>query len=102
MTSRSACPGKAIGEEGPDSWQCAVYYRGAHKSNPFMTEQFLAGDPEREQVIEGGKHFDRESARAIYKKIDFLPSRSTGYIPCICGRACDTACYRHLKEKGVL
>lgn len=99
---RSACPGKAIGDEGTDSWQCAVYYRGAHKSNPFMTEQFLAGDPEREQVVEGRKHFDRESARAIYKKIDFLPSRSTGYIPCICGRACDAACYRHLKEKGVL
>jgi ferredoxin len=99
---RNACPGKAIGTEGPDSWQCAVYYRGAHKSNPFMTEQFLAGDPEREQVIEGEKRFDRESARAIYKKIDFLPSRSTGYIPCICGRACDAACYRHLKEKGVL
>ena len=99
---RNACPGKAIGEEGTDSWQCAVYYRGAHKSNPFMTEQFLAGDPEREKVVEGEKRFDRESARAIYKKIDFLPSRSTGYIPCICGRACDAACYRHLKEKGVL
>ena len=97
-----ACPGKAIGENAVDSWQCAVYYRGAHKSNPFMQADFLADDPDRQAVLEGDKRFDRESARAIYKKIDFLPSRSTGYIPCICGKACDMACYRHLKEKGVL
>ena len=98
----AACPGHAIGAEGTDSWQCAVYYRGAHKSNPFMTEAFLAGDPEREQVVSGEKRFTRETARAMYKKIDFLPSRPTGYIPCICGKACDTACYRHLKAEGVL
>ena len=99
---RTACPGGAIGEDGVDSWQCAVYYRGAHRSNPFVTEDFLAGDPERETILSGKKRFDRESAREIYKRIDFLPSRSTGYIPCICGKACDTACYRHLKERGVL
>ena len=99
---RSACPGKAIGENGLDTWQCAVYYRGAHKSNPFMQPDFLAGDPDREAILDGDKRFDRESARELYKKIDFLPSRSTGYIPCICGKACDTACFRHLKEKGSL
>lgn len=99
---RKACPGKAISESGVNTWQCAVYYRGAHKSNPFMKEDFLAGDPEREKIISGEKQFDRESARKIYKEIDFLPSRSTGYIPCICGRVCDTACYRHLKGKGAL
>ena len=99
---RAACPGKAIGENAVNTWQCAVYYRGAHKSNPFVTKEFLADDPDREKILSGDKEFDRESAREIYKKIDFLPSRSTGYIPCICGRACDTACYRHLKEKGVL
>ena len=98
----SSCPGKAISENGVNSWQCAVYYRGAHKSNPFMTKEFLENDPEREKILAGEKRFDRESAREIYRKIDFLPSRSTGYIPCICGRACDMACYRHLKEKGVL
>ena len=97
-----ACPGKAITGNGVNTWQCAVYYRGAHKSNPFMNENFLAGDSERETIISGEKQFDRESAREIYKKIDFLPSRSTGYIPCICGRACDMACYRHLKGKGAL
>ena len=97
-----ACPGKAITENGVNTWQCAVYYRGAHKSNPFMDKDFLAGDSEREAILSGQKTFDRESARDIYRKIDFLPSRSTGYIPCICGRACDTACYRHLKGKGAL
>ncbi|MBR2344379.1 MAG: 4Fe-4S binding protein [Lentisphaeria bacterium] len=97
-----SCPGHAISDAGTDTWQCAVYYRGAHKSNPFMKDDFLAGDPEREAIINGEKRFTRESAREIYKKINFLPSRSTGYIPCICGKACDMACYRHLKDKGVL
>ena len=99
---RAACPGKAIGDNEINTWQCAVYYRGAHKSNPFMKDDFLADDPEREAIVAGEKTFDRESAREIYKKINFLPSRSTGYIPCICGRACDMACYQHLKEEGAL
>ena len=98
----SACPGNAVSENGTDTWQCAVYYRGAHKSNPFMDKDFLAGVPEKEAIISGNKHFSREEAREIYKKINFLPSKPTGYIPCICGKACDMACYRHLKEKGVL
>ena len=97
-----ACPGNAVSESGTDSWQCAVYYRGAHKSNPFMDGEFLAGNPEKEAIISGNKHFSKEEAREIYKKINFLPSKPTGYIPCICGKACDMACYRHLKEKGVL
>ncbi|MBP5640829.1 MAG: hypothetical protein J6X55_15210 [Victivallales bacterium] len=99
---KDACPGKAIGEKEINTWQCAVYYRGAHKSNPFMTDEFLAGNPEREKIIDGEKTFDRESARELYKQINFLPSRSTGYIPCICGRACDMACFHHLKDKGAL
>ena len=99
---KAACPAKAIGDKEINTWQCAVYYRGAHKSNPFMTDDFLADDPEREKIIDGEKTFDRESARELYKKINFLPSRSTGYMPCICGRACDMACYKHLKEEGAL
>lgn len=98
----AACPGRAIGEPGTDSWQCAVYYRGAHRSNPFMTEEFLSGHPEREAILDGTKRFTRESARALYPKLDFLPSRPTGYVPCLCGKACDAACFRHLKEKGLL
>ncbi len=98
-----ACPGKAIAKDGTiNTWQCAVYYRGAHKSNPFMTDEFLKDDPEREAVINGDKVFDRESARAMYKKIDFLPTAPTGYSPCLCGKKCATACYKHLKEKKVL
>ncbi|MBR4663078.1 MAG: hypothetical protein IKO93_04320 [Lentisphaeria bacterium] len=97
-----ACLGHAVSEKGTDSWQCAVYYRGAHKSNPFMTAETLKDEPDREAILNGEKHFDRESAREIYPKLDFLPSRPTGYIPCLCGKACDTACFRHLKEKGLI
>ena len=97
-----ACPGNAVSENGLDTWQCSVYYRGAHKSNPFMTGNFLKDDPEREAIINGDKRFDAVAARALYPKLKFMPSRSTGYAPCLCGKACDVACYRHLKEKGVL
>ena len=99
MECAKACPGHAIDENGLDSWQCSVYYKGAHKSNPFMTEDFLRGDPEREAIINGEKRFDAESARAIYKKMNFLPNTQWGYAPCLCGRSCDVACYLHLKEK---
>jgi len=98
----SACPGGAVSKDGTDTWQCAVYYRGAHKSNPFMTDEFLKGDPERDAIVNGKKRFTRETAREIYPKLDFLPSRSTGYIPCLCAKKCDTVCYEHLKSKGVL
>ena len=93
-----ACPGKAIDENGLDSWQCSVYYKGAHKSNPFMTDDFLKDDPEREAIINGEKRFDAESARELYKKMNFLPNTQWGYSPCLCGRACDFACYNHLME----
>ena len=46
-----ACPGGAVSRQGLDTWQCSVYYKGAHKSNPFMTEEFLKDAPEREQMI---------------------------------------------------
>ncbi len=94
-----ACPGNAIDENGRDSWQCAVYYRGAHKSNPFMTEDFLKDDPEREAIINGQKKFDAESARAIYPKLKFLPNTQYGYVACLCCKKCETACYKHLKGK---
>ena len=96
-----ACPGKAIGEDEVNTWQCAVYYRGAHKSNPFMTDDFLKDDPERDAIINGDKVFNRETAREIYPKLDFLPSQ-TGYSPCLCGRKCDMVCYKHLKESNAL
>lgn len=97
-----ACPGNAIDASGTDSWQCSVYYRGAGRSNPYVTEDFLRGEPEREAILDGKVRFDAESARRIYPKLDFLPSRATGYVPCLCGKACDVACMRHLERSGKL
>lgn len=99
----AACPGHAIDPaSGLDTWQCAVYYRGAHKSNPFMPEGFLADEPERDAILNGEKRFNAESARALYPKLDFLPSRQTGYAPCLCGRKCDLVCFEHLKAKKII
>ena len=92
-----ACPGHAIDENGLDTWQCSVYYKGAHKSNPFMTDDFLKGNPERDLILNGDKRFDAESARAIYPELDFLPKTQWGYVPCLCQKKCDIACYKHLK-----
>lgn len=105
-----ACPGHAIrakevaAEQEPrqengsglDSWQCSVYYKGAHKSNPFMTEEFLKGHPQREAILNGDMRFDAQSARDIYPEMKFLPNTQWGYSPCLCGKKCDIACYEHL------
>jgi ferredoxin len=91
-----ACPGKAIDENGLDTWQCSVYYKGAHRSNPFMSEDFLKGDPSREAILDGKFRFDAVSARELYPKMKFLPDTQWGYSACLCGRACDYACYNHL------
>jgi len=93
---QNACPGKAIGEDGLDTWQCSVYYKGAHKSNPFITEEFLKDHPEREAILNGEKRFDAEAARALYPHMNFLPNTQWGYAPCLCGKKCDIACYKHL------
>ena len=95
----AACPGKAISDKGLDTWQCAVYYRGAHKSNPRMTSDFLKDDPDREAILNGDYRFNEESAKKIFKKLDFLPEFK-GYAPCFCAKKCDTVCYNHLKEVG--
>ncbi len=99
----AACPGHAVSmEQGTDTWQCSVYYRGAHESNPFMTDEVLKDHPDRESILKGNVRFDAESARAIYPELNFMPSRATGYVPCLCGKKCDTVCYEHLKAKGVV
>jgi len=95
-----ACPGRAIDESGVDSWQCSVYYRGAHRSNPFITEDFLKDEPDREAILNGEKRFDKESAEAIYEKLKILPNTHLGYVPCLCAKKCETVCFRHLKEAG--
>ena len=94
---KAACPGNAIDDNGLDTWQCSVYYKGAHKSNPFMTDGFLKDHPEREDIINGRKRFNADSAREIYGKLNFLPNTPWGYAPCLCGKKCDIACYKHLK-----
>ena len=91
----TACPGHAIGESGLDSWQCSVYYKGAHRSNPYITDKFLAGWDDRKAILDGEKRFDAESARELYPEMKFLPNTQWGYSPCICGRKCDVACYAH-------
>lgn len=93
----AACPGNAISENGLDTWQCSVYYKGAHKSNPFMTDDFLKDDPDRHAVLNGEKRFDSAAARAIYGQMRFLPNTQWGYSPCLCGKKCDIACYEHIK-----
>lgn len=98
----NACPGHAISEDGVDTWQCSVYYRGAHKSNPFMTEDCLKDHPERDAILNGEKKFDSESAKEIYDELKFLPATHFGYVPCLCGKSCETVCYKHLKEAGKL
>ena len=99
---KDACPGKAISDEGVDSWQCSVYYRGAHKSNPFMNDGFLKDHPSREAIINGEVRFDKESANEIYPSLKFLPNTHFGYVPCLCSKSCETVCYKHLKEVGKL
>ncbi len=99
----AACPGHAVSmESGTDSWQCSVYYRGAHESNPYMHNEVLKNHPNREAILAGEVRFDAESARAIYPELNFMPSQTTGYAPCLCGKKCDIACYNHLKAKGVV
>ena len=95
-----ACPGNAIEKNGLDTWQCAVTYRGAFRDNPFMTDEFLKGDAERDSILDGKKRFDSVTARKIYPKLKFLPNTHNGYAPCICGMRCEIACYNHLKETG--
>ena len=80
----------------------SVYYRGAHKSNPYMSEKILRDAPDRERILSGEKRFDAESARALYQTLDFLPYSINGYVGCMCGKACDRACYEHLERSGLL
>ncbi len=97
-----ACPGHAIDKNGLDSWQCSVYYRGGHKSNPYITDETLKNHPEREAVLNGEKRFNAQEARAIYRDLDFLPYSINGYVGCLCGKACDYACYMHLERNKKL
>ena len=67
-----------------------------------MTEDFLKGRPDREAIINGDKKFTSEEAKAIYPELKFLPQTHFGYVACLCGKSCETVCYKHLKEQGKL
>ena len=99
-----ACPGYAIGEDGKvDAWRCAVYYNGANGGkNPFMPPDAFPDLENRMEIIGGTAEFDEEGAKEILDRIYFYPPAKHFYRTCICGRACDRACYIHLERKGVL
>lgn len=89
----NACPGHAVKPEGGvDTWQCSVYYRGAGQPDMLPADY-----PERETILKGKKHFGREDAQAVYPVLDKYPMTHYGYVPCLCGKACDAACDHHLK-----
>lgn len=99
-----ACPGQAISPEGEmNPWRCAVYYNGANGTkNPFMPPDAFADFDNRLEIIHGTAQFTDEEARKILDNIYFYPPSKHFYRSCICGRACDRACYIHLEEKGLL
>ena len=99
-----ACPGRALSPEGKrDDWQCAVYYQGGNRTrNPFMPPDAFPEEPDRLAVMAGEAHLSPERARQILEQIHFYPPMKHAYCASICGKACDTACYIHLEEKGVL
>ena len=99
-----ACPGHAISEDGKlDPWQCSVYYNGANGTkNPFMPPDAYPDFEDRLQIIAGEAKVTPETARKILDQTWFYPPAQHAYPCSICGRACDTACYMHLEEKGLL
>ncbi len=99
-----ACPGHAISPEGElNPWQCAVYYNGANGTkNPFMPPDAFADFEDRLKIIAGEAKVTPEKAKKILDHIIFYPPAHHSYPCSICGRACDTACYIHLEEKGLL
>lgn len=99
-----ACPGHALESSGKrNSWQCAAYYKGANRSkNPFLPPDIFADDPERLKIIAGEADLTPEKAREVIDQIHSYPPIKHAMVASMCGRACDTACYVHLEEKGVL
>ena len=101
---RAACPGHAIGADGKvNLHQCAAYYRGAsmHK-NPYMPSDAYEGIENRHEVMDGTADLSFDEACKVMANTYFYPTIKHGYVSCICGRACDRACYVHLEEKGAL
>ena len=73
-----------------------------HSSSEFIIDfaRVLPGIPKagvKTRVILTPEH-----AKEILSQLVFYPGMRCGYHASICGRACDTECYIHLEEKGVL
>ncbi|MBR0460277.1 MAG: hypothetical protein IJJ26_13665 [Victivallales bacterium] len=100
----TGCPGHAIAPDGTlDCWRCAVYYNGAcGAKNPFLPANAFPDEPDRTAIIAGEAKISPERAREILDEIHFYPGMKHSYPASMCGRACDTECYIHLEEKGVL
>ncbi len=98
------CPGKAIAENGElNRWQCAVYYAGGNgQKNPFMPTYAFENEPDRMDIIKGEVKVTPERAKQLLDQINFYPPIRHAYCSSICGKACDTACYIHLEQKGAL
>ena len=95
---------EAIAENGElDRWQCAVYYAGGNgQKNPFMPTYAFENEPDRMDIIKGEVKVTPERAKQLLDQINFYPPIRHAYCSSICGKACDTACYIHLEQKGAL
>lgn len=101
----AGCPGHCVDAKSGavDRWRCAVYYNGANgQKNPFMPAEAFPGFDDRLKIIAGEAEITPEKARKILDNIYFYPPAQHSYVCSICGRACDTACYRELERRGVL
>lgn len=67
-----------------------------------MPPDAFADLPDRTSIITGNKHLTPEQARKVLNEIYFYPPAQHAYQCSICGRACDTACYIHLEQNGLL
>lgn len=104
MKCVQGCPGHALSAEGKrDPWQCAAYYKGAsRKKNPFMPPDAFADLEDHLRIIAGEADLSMEKAKEVMDRIRFYPPGKHGMVTSMCGRNCDTECYVHLEEKGVL
>ena len=67
-----------------------------------MPPDAFADDPDRLAIIAGEADLTPEHAKEIIDQINFYPPNKHAFVASMCGRMCDTACYVHLEEKGVL
>ena len=67
-----------------------------------MPPDAFADFPDRLAIIAGEARLSPERAREVIDQIRFYPPVKHAYVACICGKACDIACYIHLEENKLL